>query len=329
MDHKKFKEFHQKFDLKLRPGNFTEFVGHKNIIERLQVVVQAAKGRGEALGHVLFHGPSGLGKTTLANILAAEMGSSLVTSTGPCIEKAGDLAGILTNLQERDFFFIDEIHRIARSVEEYLYPAMEDFSLDLMIDSGPSARSVQVSLNRFTLIGATTKIGNLSAPLRSRFGLGIRLEFYTVEALTEIIQRSAKILQIPIDEKSAKEVAIRSRGTPRLANNLLCWVRDFAQLKNANVIDIETVFAASNMAEIDHRGLDAMDKRILREIIEHHKGGPVGVKAIASSIGEDESTVADVYEPYLIMQGFIRRTPRGREVTRLAYEHLGANVHED
>lgn len=313
-------------DLQLRPKKLSQFIGHESIIKRLTVLLEAAKGRDEALGHILFHGPSGLGKTTLANIIATEMTSSIVTTTGPSIERAGDLAGILTNLKDRDIFFVDEIHRVHKNVEEYLYPAMEDFSLDLMIDSGPSARSVSVDLNRFTLIGATTKSGNLSAPLRSRFGILIRLEFYSVEALSEIVKRSADILQVKINKESADAIASRSRGTPRLANNLLRWIRDYAQLHNANTIDLKTVLAASEMVQIDEKGLDEMDKRILELMISQHGGGPVGLKAIASLIGEEESTIADVYEPYLILKGYIKRTPRGREVTQKAYEHLKETV---
>lgn len=310
------------FDLQLRPQKLSQFIGHESIIQRLNVLLNAAKGRGEALGHILFHGPAGLGKTTLAHIIAQEMAASITTTTGPSIERAGDLAGILTNLKDRDIFFVDEIHRIHKNVEEYLYPAMEDFTLDLMIDSGPSARSVSVDLNRFTLIGATTRSGNLSAPLRSRFGILIRLEFYSVEALTEIVKRSADILRVKIDTDSAKAIAERSRGTPRLANNLLRWVRDFAQLNNANIIDLKTVLAASEMVQIDEKGLDEMDKKILQLMIKEHGGGPVGLKAIASLIGEEESTIADVYEPYLILKGYIKRTPRGRSVTEKAIEHL-------
>ena len=311
------------FDLKLRPKELTEFVGNEPIILRLKVMIQAALERGESLGHVLFHGPPGLGKTTLAAIVAKEMGANFITSSGPAIEKAGDLAGILTNLQENDVLFIDEIHRLQKNIEEYLYSAMEDFSLDLMIDSGPSARSISVSLNKFTLIGATTKTGNLSAPLRSRFPVPLRLEYYDEESLSKIITRSAKLLGVSINSASALGIAKRSRGTPRVANNILRWVRDFAQLNNKNVIDQKTVSEACKMIAVDELGLDEMDKKILRIIIDHHDGGPVGIKSIAASIGEEETTVEEVYEPYLIMKGLLRRTPRGREVTKNAYDHLG------
>jgi Holliday junction DNA helicase RuvB len=311
------------FDLKLRPQELTDFVGNEAIIVRLKMMIQAAKERNESLGHVLFHGPPGLGKTTLAAIVAREMGANFVTSSGPAIEKAGDLAGILTNLQENDVLFIDEIHRLQKNIEEYLYSAMEDFCLDLMIDSGPSARSISVSLNKFTLIGATTRMGNLSAPLRSRFPIGLRLEYYDLIALSKIITRSAKLLGVAINTKSATEIAKRSRGTPRVANNILRWVRDFAQIHNKNVIDEKTVNLACSMIAVDELGLDEMDKKILRVIIDHHEGGPVGIKSIAASIGEEETTLIEVYEPYLIMNGFLKRTPRGREVTKHAYDHLG------
>jgi len=310
-------------DLQLRPKDLSEFVGNELLIARLKVMIQAAKGRGEPLGHVLFQGPPGLGKTTLAAIVAREMGSNFITSSGPAIEKGGDLAGILTNLQENDILFIDEIHRLQKNIEEYLYSAMEDFALDLMIDSGPSARSVSVTLNRFTLIGATTKTGNLSAPLRSRFPLSLRVEYYDDHSLSKIIERSAKLLGVSINPASALEIAKRSRGTPRIANNLLRWVRDFAQLHNKNRIDEKTVSLACTMIAIDDMGLDEMDKKMLRVIIDHHDGGPVGIKSIAASLGEEEHTLMEVYEPYLIMKGLLKRTPRGREVTQCAYDHLG------
>lgn len=309
-------------DLTLRPKNLSEFIGHKQIVAQLQVILKAAKERKEPLEHILFHGPPGLGKTSLSHILSQEMGAKIVTSSGPAIEKAGDLAGILTNLEEGDLFFIDEIHRLPRTVEEYLYPAMEDMTLDLMIDSGPSARSVSVSLNRFTLIGATTKMASMSSPLRSRFCFSIRLEYYDDEALTTIIMRSGRILGVKIDEKAALEIAKRSRGTPRMANNLLRWVRDFAQLHNKNVIDQKSVTLACEMISVDAMGLDEMDKKILRLMHDHYQGGPVGVKAIAAAIGEEEETLSEVYEPYLIMRGFIKRTSRGRELTKSAYDHL-------
>jgi len=309
-------------DLKLRPKKLHEFIGHQPIIDRLKVILGAAKQRNEVVDHLLFHGPPGLGKTTLANILANEVETNIVTTSGPAIEKAGDLAGILTNLQEGDVLFIDEIHRLPRVLEEYLYSAMEDFTLDIMIDSGSSARSVAVSLNRFTLIGATTRIASLSAPLRSRFCFSIRLEYYEDHALQDIVERSAKILGVKINSKAALEIAKRSRGTPRLTNNLLRWIRDFSQIHNNNVIDSDSVNRACKMIAIDAKGLDEMDKKILQLIIDQYSGGPVGVKAIAAALGEEETTVADVYEPYLIMKGFIKRTPRGREITKLAMEHL-------
>lgn len=311
------------FDLKLRPKDLAEFVGNELLISRLKMMIKAAKERGESLGHILFHGPPGLGKTTLAAIVAREMGASFVTSSGPAIAKAGDLAGILTNLQENDVLFIDEIHRLQKNVEEYLYSAMEDFSLDLMIDSGPSARSISVTLNKFTLVGATTRTGILSAPLRSRFPISLRLEYYDDNSLSRILERSAKLLGVAIDPQSAKEIAKRSRGTPRVANNILRWVRDFAQIHNKNRIDEKTVSLACTMIAIDDMGLDEMDKKILRVIIDHHDGGPVGIKSIAASIGEEETTLIEVYEPYLIMKGLLRRTPRGREVTKFGYDHLG------
>ena len=318
-----FKETDTGFELALRPRSLSEFIGHEEIIKRLCIIINAAKLRNEALGHILFHGPPGLGKTTLASILAHEMGGSLVTTSGPAIEKAGDLAGILTNLQQNDLFFIDEIHRMSRSMEEYLYPAMEDYHLDLMIDSGANARSVQVSLNQFCLIGATTKVGNLSSPLRSRFPIIVRLEYYSQEALTEIVFRSTKILGCQTTKEAAAAIAKRARGTPRVANNILRWVRDYAQLHNDGLIDLSTVTQACKMIKVDEMGLDEMDKKILEMIIDLHNGGPVGLKTIAQTLGEDETTLAEVYEPYLIMQGLIKRGPRGREVTKFAYEHLG------
>lgn len=311
------------FELKLRPKKLSEFIGHDDIVKRLRVIIQAAKERGEALGHILFHGPPGLGKTTLASILASEMNSTLTTASGPALEKTGDLAGILTNLEDKDLLFIDEIHRMSRSMEEYLYPAMEDFNLDLMIDSGPNARSVQVTLNHFSLVGATTRVGNLSSPLRSRFPIIIRLEYYDIAPLSEIVFRSAKILNCDISKEASLAIARRSRGTPRVANNLLRWVRDVAQLHNENLIDVATVDDACKMIKIDEQGLDEMDMKILDMIINEHDGGPVGLKTIAQTLGEEETTLAEVYEPYLIMQGFLKRGPRGREVTKMALEHLG------
>ena len=309
-------------DLKLRPDSLQDFVGQKALCERLDVFVGAAKQRGDTLGHCLLSGPPGLGKTTLAGIIAKQMGTNLIVTSGPAIDKAGDLAGILTNLEEGDVLFIDEIHQLNRSIEEYLYPAIEDFNLDLMLDSGPSARSVQVKLKTFTLVGATTRLGLLSAPLRSRFGLTCRLDYYPTDELLTIVKRSAKVLGIDIDEKSASQIASRARGTPRIANNLLRWVRDFAQMRNENIIDENIASKALDMLSIDHRGLDELDKKILDVIIDHYSGGPVGLQTLSASIGEEAHTLSDVYEPYLIMQGFLKRTPRGREATHLAYKHL-------
>jgi Holliday junction DNA helicase RuvB len=310
------------FETPLRPRSLDEFVGQESVRERLDIFVQAAKGRKEALGHCLFSGPPGLGKTTLAHIIAKTMGTQLVVTSGPAIEKPGDLAGILTNLKTGDVLFIDEIHRLGTVAEEYLYPAMEDFSLDLMIDSGPSARSVQVKLNPFTLVGATTRHGLLSAPLRSRFLIHLRLDYYDSKTLSQIVHRSASILQMKMEEEAAFEIAKRSRGTPRIANNLLRFCRDFAQAKKTHFIERDLVTAALEMLSIDEIGLDEMDKKILNIIIEHHEGGPVGLNNLAAGCGEEAHTLEEVYEPYLILQGFIKRTPRGREATPLAYEHL-------
>lgn len=311
------------FEIPLRPHSLSDFLGQELVRERLEVFIGAAKQRNESLGHCLFYGPPGLGKTTLAHILSKAMGTHLTLTSGPVIEKAGDLAGILTNLKEGDILFIDEIHRLNKTIEEYLYPAMEDFSLDLLIDSGPNARSVQVKLNRFTLVGATTRMGLLSAPLRSRFGFTCRLDYYTPTILEEIILRSARILGISIDQGGAREISERARGTPRIANNLLRWVRDYAQMRTQNKADKKTVQSALEMLSIDHRGLDEMDKKILAILIDCYGGGPVGINTIAVAIGEEPSSIAEVNEPYLIMQGFLKRTPRGREATALAYQHLG------
>lgn len=310
------------FEAPLRPSELSDFAGQNGIKERLQVMIQAAKQRGEPLGHCLFSGPPGLGKTTLANILAKSMGSNLIVTSGPVLDKPGDLAGLLTSLKEGDVFFIDEIHRMNRQVEEYLYSAMEDFSIDLIIDSGPSSRSIQLKLNRFTLAAATTRNGLLSAPLRSRFQFSSRLDYYDGDTLSAILQRTATILKMRIEPNAAQEIAGRSRGTPRIANNILRWVRDFVQIKGLKTIGLDTAKEALNLLSIDSRGLDELDLRILRIIIEHHRGGPVGLSTIAAAIGEDPDTIEEVCEPYLIMQGFLERTPRGRKATALAYEHL-------
>ena len=310
------------FEVPLRPQSLDDFSGQDEIKERLDVLIRAAKARNEPLTHCLFSGPPGLGKTTLANILAKAMGTNLVVTSGAVIEKAGDLAGVLTGLQEGDILFIDEIHRLNRTVEEYLYPAIEDFTLDLMIDSGPSARSIQVPLKRFTLVGATTRAGLLTAPLRSRFGFSCRLDYYPVEVLEKILFRTSEMLKMTIDSQGLREIAKRSRGTPRIANNYLRWVRDYGQIKANGNIDCVVVTSALDMLKIDEKGLDEMDKRILETMIDHYKGGPVGISTIAIAVGEEASTLEEVYEPYLIMQGFIKRTPRGREVTDLGYSHM-------
>jgi holliday junction DNA helicase RuvB len=311
------------FEVPLRPQSLSDFVGQQEVVERLGVMIGAAKQRGEALGHCLLAGPPGLGKTTLAGIIAQSMGGSLVVTSGPLLEKPADLAGILTNLQEGDVLFIDEIHRLGRVIEEYLYPAMEDFTLDLMIDSGPNARSVQVKLNPFTLIGATTRSGMLTAPMRSRFPFTSRLQYYTPDVLQKIVIRSSKILNVPMSTQGALELASRSRGTPRIANNLLKWVRDYAQMRTQGEIYAETVQEALKMLSIDHKGLDEVDKRILEVLIELYSGGPVGLNTLAVALGEESQTLEEVYEPFLIMQGLIKRTPRGRVATEAAYKHLG------
>lgn len=310
------------FEVPLRPQSLRDFSGQDHIRDRLEVLIGAAKLRQEPLGHCLFSGPPGLGKTTLANILAKAMGTNIVITSGAVIEKPGDLAGVLTNLKHGDILFIDELHRLNRTAEEYLYPAMEDFVLDIMIDSGPSARSVQVKLNRFTLAGATTRAGLLSGPLRSRFGFTCRLDYYESPIIAKILQRSGLILNMNIDIETAMEIAKRSRGTPRIAINLLRWVRDFSQMRAANVVNKQIVNTALNMLSIDEKGLDEMDKKILEILIDHYNGGPVGLNTIAVAVGEEGNTLEEVYEPYLIMQGFLKRTPRGREATQLAYQHL-------
>ena len=310
------------FEVPLRPQSLLEFVGQESVRKRLEIFIHAAKTRGEALGHCLLSGPPGLGKTTLAHIIAKAMGTQLYITSGPAIEKAGDLAGILTNLKKGDVLFIDEIHRLSSVAEEYLYPALEDFRLDLMIDTGANARSVQVNLQPFTLVGATTRSGLLSSPLRSRFIIHTRLDYYDAATIGKILQRSSGILKTPLLFEAAMAIATRSRGTPRIANNLLRWVRDFAEVNKRTIIDENTAEEALEMLAIDHLGLDEMDKKILTIIIEHHEGGPVGLSNLAAAVGEEPHTLEEVYEPYLILQGFIKRTPRGREATRLAYEHL-------
>ena len=317
------------FDVSLRPPDFSEFQGQAKVKERLMLMVEAAKQRGDALDHVLLCGPPGLGKTSLAHILATAFGSQIHCTSGPQIEKAGDLAGILTNLQHGDFLFIDEIHRLHPAIEEYLYPAMEDYKLDIIIDQGPSARSITLTLPNFTLVGATTRAGMLTAPLRSRFGMTNRLDYYTAEELVSIILRSAGLLRVPILPEGALEVASRSRGTPRIANNLLRWVRDYAQVRADNEITQPVADAALQMLEIDQDGLDEMDKRILEALIYKFDGGPVGLGSLAVAVGEDQATLEDVYEPYLILQGFLKRTTRGRVAMPVAYQKLGAQPPKD
>lgn len=318
----------KEFENALRPLKFSDFSGQKKVVDNLEVFVEAAKYRGEPLDHTLLHGPPGLGKTTLSNIIANELGVGFKITSGPVLDKPGDLAGILTSLEKNDVLFIDEIHRLSPVVEEYLYSAMEDYRIDIMIDKGPSARSIQIDLNPFTLVGATTRSGLLTAPLRARFGINLHLEYYEPDTLARIIHRSAGIMKVPIDDDAAVEISRRSRGTPRIANALLRRVRDFAQVRGNGRIDIDIARVALTALNIDQYGLDEVDNKILLTIIDKFKGGPVGVSTIATAIGEDGGTVEEVYEPYLIMEGFIKRTPRGRMATELAYKHFGRNMYD-
>jgi Holliday junction DNA helicase RuvB len=310
-------------DRALRPKTLKDFIGQNHLKEQLEISIQAARLRGESLDHVLFYGPPGLGKTTLANIIAKEMGVNITVSSGPVIEKPSDLAGILTNLGRHEALFIDEIHRLSHVIEEYIYPAMEDFEMEIILDSGPNSRTLKIPIENFTLIGATTRAGLLTPPLRDRFGIVLRLDYYDFDSLYRIIARSAKLLKITAEDEGISELARRSRGTPRIANRLLRRVRDYAQIKGNGVITKDIALAALQMLQVDHAGLDEMDKRILHTIIENYRGGPVGLKTIATAIGEDAGTIEEIFEPYLVQQGFLERSPQGRKVTFKAYKHLG------
>ncbi len=310
-------------DRALRPRHLKEFVGQDHIKEQLDISIQAAKLRGEPLDHVLFYGPPGLGKTTLASIIAREMGVNITVSSGPVIEKPSDLAGILTNLGRNEALFIDEIHRLSHVIEEYIYPAMEDYEMEIILDSGPSSRTLKIPIEPFTLIGATTRAGLLTPPLRDRFGIVLRLDYYDQASIESIIKRSAKLLDVPAEEDGVKELARRSRGTPRIANRLLRRVRDYAQIRGNGTITLDIALSALSMLQVDHAGLDEMDKRILGTIIGNYRGGPVGIKTIATAIGEDAGTIEEIFEPYLVQQGFLERTTQGRKVTFKAYKHLG------